>query len=806
MWASEEGKAKYFSFGTLIEVPKEDKHLVGRDEDVRKLRKYLEHNHLVLVHGLPGIGKTSLVTKLAHEVCSEYGAVVFINCSSSSVFGNSLTKICRSVDQQKVLKSVSQSELIEYMRYWLTHQEEKTLLIFDGLNDVEQESKDVSTKIEALLLSDISDQVFCLFTSRKEVEKIENLRVHQVYHLEPLNKAEVANMLIERCGASNKDQKEREAAALIATRVGGIPLLVDLTANAIIKRTGVPLSVYWDNMKLKKEVRLLDRTEEGYKKTRQLYRQIITENANTPALKELLLVFALSDYPEPLPVDLFAMGGRNLPDCALKKEYRKEKMKYSVPENETNEDAFTILTMMYTRLLLELQKSHLIYYNYTKRSAWMHSAISEEIQELAKSEWKDCAPEGLGLNILSSLLTTTYEAERTDKSLVYEALVPHTFKFIANMDQQKRLVNPHLLLNVGKLTSLLGRFEEAKDLLERCEKLCQNEKNDFRGKTLLNLGTVYRRLGLLSDAERLLLEARGVWEGSSSSSSQLREADTAYADVLMDVSEFQKAYTLLEEIRLENVTDFGTYYGSKGRACFGLKKYTETIQWFNKALKQLKDTNEYKHGLFNAYVQLAEAAKHRPDCAAFRRRLDECYEAMEKVRSTRGPSHRYVAFFQREIARLEHRFSEHCSTESVLPSLTKAFRLALDSLKSHIKVFGKQHQKVAKSSDIIAKVCNTLAGKGYHAAQFNECKRLALNRAIRNYAIIECDTFPEVKEILKELHEDTLREDYIGEGLENSSGHSLENMTELAMQSDEPLGELGELLKNALDLYKEDDD
>ncbi|XP_065844734.1 uncharacterized protein [Oscarella lobularis] len=700
MWASEEGKAKYFSFGTLIEVPKEDKHLVGRDEDVRKLRKYLEHNHLVLVHGLPGIGKTSLVTKLAHEVCSEYGAVVFINCSSSSVFGNSLTKICRSVDQQKVLKSVSQSELIEYMRYWLTHQEEKTLLIFDGLNDVEQESKDVSTKIEALLLSDISDQVFCLFTSRKEVEKIENLRVHQVYHLEPLNKAEVANMLIERCGASNKDQKEREAAALIATRVGGIPLLVDLTANAIIKRTGVPLSVYWDNMKLKKEVRLLDRTEEGYKKTRQLYRQIITENANTPALKELLLVFALSDYPEPLPVDLFAMGGRNLPDCALKKEYRKEKMKYSVPENETNEDAFTILTMMYTRLLLELQKSHLIYYNYTKRSAWMHSAISEEIQELAKSEWKDCAPEGLGLNILSSLLTTTYEAERTDKSLVYEALVPHTFKFIANMDQQKRLVNPHLLLNVGKLTSLLGRFEEAKDLLER-------------------------------------------------------EADTAYADVLMDVSEFQKAYTLLEEIRLENVTDFGTYYGSKGRACFGLKKYTETIQWFNKALKQLKDTNEYKHGLFNAYVQLAEAAKHRPDCAAFRRRLDECYEAMEK---------------------------------------------------SHIKVFGKQHQKVAKSSDIIAKVCNTLAGKGYHAAQFNECKRLALNRAIRNYAIIECDTFPEVKEILKELHEDTLREDYIGEGLENSSGHSLENMTELAMQSDEPLGELGELLKNALDLYKEDDD
>ena len=747
------------SAGTLIQVPNENRHLVGREDDVKILSQLLEKSRLVVVHGLPGIGKTSLAINLAHAVRNEYNGIAFIKCSSSSAFESSLTAICRSIDKSNVPESLCQSELLEYMKHWLTHDEKRKLLIFDGLRDVAPDVKDVSDKIEALLATESSNRPSCLFAARKEVRKIGNLRIEEVYDLKKLTEENVVDMLIERCEASRDDEEEVRAATEIAKLVK-IPHLVDLTANAI-KKKGVLISTYWKYMKLKGGFRVFNDTEEDLE-AKQVYKDIISENASTKALRELLVVFALTDCPELVPVDLFAIGGNKLPDCALRDEYEEEKRSYRLSRDETADEANTICTMVFTGLLLELQKSHLISYDSKTGTAWMHSAISEEVLELAEteSEWENCKPKR-GLDILSSLLTTTFEADRTDKTPVYEALVPHTFRFIANMKRRQLSVSSRLQLNVGKMTSLLGRFKEAKDLLEKCKDLCEGENDDFRGKTLLHLGTVYRRLGYLPKAERLLREACEMWKQKGDSPVKLGEAKMAYAEVLMDASEFRKAYTLLKEIKEENVSDLGNYYGNMGWACYDLQKYRKAIERFATALEKSGHRNEYRHGLFIAYQRLAKAADFlktyefstRSDVIVdeFESYLQECYEAETNVRAKRGPSHRYVAFLQRAISRLYLQLSQFFPTFDSIPvsSLTKAFRLALDSLESEIKILGKQHHKVAKSCDIIAQVCYSL--RGYDIPKLEKCQTLALERAIFNCKKIGCDKFPAVEKMIEDF-------------------------------------------------------
>ena len=174
-------------------------------------------------------------------------------------------------------------------RYWLRDPNDKILLIFDGLSDVDFEV--VSEKIAALLGSYDSEKLHCLFTARK-VENIKKLKIRKVYELEPLKADDVRNMLIERCGADGEDDNEVSAADVIASKLGGIPHLVDLKANAI-KQTGVSLAIYCKRMALKGDLRALDDAKEDFEEGKQSYRKIITENVTSPSLRELLLVLLI---------------------------------------------------------------------------------------------------------------------------------------------------------------------------------------------------------------------------------------------------------------------------------------------------------------------------------------------------------------------------------------------------------------------------------------------------------------------------------------------------------------------------------
>eukprot|EP00118_Oscarella_pearsei_P015662 m.142707 g.142707 ORF g.142707 m.142707 type:complete len:468 (+) comp38368_c0_seq3:1212-2615(+) len=461
--------------------------------------------------------------------------------------------------------------------------ESKKLLIFDELDD--DNSPELLSKVGGLLSNKHLNNVYALFTCRKTLSKVDAVQLSPScrFYLQRLFEADVKNLLLRRSGAKdNKD--EQEAARLIALEVGGIPQLVDLVAN-YIKQTQISLQIYYDW--IKEEGNLI--LEDSDDSIRRIYEDTINEAANEPALKELLLVLASCDS-QTIPLELFTFGAVGIKQCALQKilEIRKTSGISDSTVTGDGASAVVLTRKLITKYLSRLQKFHVVHYD--KKTLWMHKEISKRVLDKAARDWVEKPEEGLA--ILSSLLKAAFKAFRTDEAGVYKSLIPHASKLLALLNEYSCPLDHYLLLHFGNIASLLGRFSKGKELLLEC--LRRSESSDdlktdwqFRGLTLLHLGSVWRRLGQLPDAEKLVSQAIDMWKNHGESK-HLISSSIAYAEVLTDAGEYKRAYDLLTSgegenwaVQLsasgqphQNVHDRSSYFACVGRAYFGLEGRT----------------------------------------------------------------------------------------------------------------------------------------------------------------------------------------------------------------------------------------
>eukprot|EP00118_Oscarella_pearsei_P009917 m.58476 g.58476 ORF g.58476 m.58476 type:complete len:865 (+) comp34816_c0_seq3:978-3572(+) len=767
----------------MLQVPKKDKYLVGREDDMKKLQSMLTHLQAIVLCGLPGMGKTSLAVHLAHAAKDEFRTIAFINCTSVEGFESSVAKISREVyamkgkDLQPVLRGLH-SESSEGLKDWIKQPGNKKLLIFDGLNDT---NSDFLGKVGVLLKEEghggpLPSNVYCLFTSRKTLTRVGDLELDRArrFKLQRLFEKDVQDLLLRRSG-TKLDDDEEEAAKLIALEVGGIPQLVDLVANSI-KQKESNLRTYYEWIQEEGELIL----EKGEESIRIIYEKIIDEAATEPALQELLLVIACCDPPQPIPFDLFTIGGAGLEDCALSDALKIQKASSLSMDAGKVSAEINVSTRAIAELLTTLQKFHVVHYNpmvkAVKKTVWMHAEISRRVLEKSRRDW-ELKPQD-GLKILSSLLKTVFEAFKTDRVDFYDSLIPHASKHLKMAKQYNCPADPHLLLHFAKFASLLGRFEKAKDLLLEC--LRRSEAGgeslvdlDFKAMTWLHLGAVERRLGSLPKAEELISQATEVWRSQNKVKS-LVLAKIAHAEVFADACDFERAYEILQSVRdsMESaaehgqssdgdqqqlrIYDRGNYYLTIGRTCLGTKKDKEATAWFNKASELMKE-GEYKKDLCKAYRSLANARELQEDSsctfAKFRKPLSRCRKEAKNLESRHGRNHRFVAFALREVAILTlHSASLLPKTkdEEIVHRLTSALSFAYESLECHVKLFGHKHQKIAKSSHVIADVCIALFDN-----QFDDkaswCARLALKKAIENFKSITYPKFPAVDKVIEIL-------------------------------------------------------
>eukprot|EP00118_Oscarella_pearsei_P016653 m.160895 g.160895 ORF g.160895 m.160895 type:complete len:1140 (+) comp38791_c0_seq4:201-3620(+) len=740
--------------GKLLEVPELDKFLVGREDDVKSLLLKLKEERAVGLCGLAGMGKSSLAVSLAHSAKDEYESIAYINCSSAEGFETSVVKIGKKIlslrKLQKNLRGSFQStflESLETVKYWISS---KKLLIFDGLNELSSEWPE---SLNHLVCKELPLNVHILFTSRKTLLKVGRLELsrQQRYYLQRLFETDVVDLLMKRSGTEPSGD-EKEAARLIALEVGGIPQLVDLVAS-YIKQLDIPLRLYLTWIKAEGHLIL----EEGPESVQRIYEDTIDNAASSPVCKELLLMIACCDSPQLIPFDLFTIGAAGLAeiDCALKKELGISCSSSSRP----------VSTRLFTELLIRLQDFHLVHYNpkdeRSKNSFWMHAEISRRVLKKAERDWQLKTEHGF--RVLSSLLKATFKAFETDKAEVYESLISHASKCVKITEGSS---DPYVALYFGRVASLLGRFHKAKSLLSDCKRRCQSDLDTdakFKGLTLQYLGVVKRRLGELPKAEALISKAIEVWKGQGDVEN-LVLANIDYADVLTDAGEFKTAHEVLinltdddEVDSQETKYDAGNYYGSLGRACFGLNDHVAVKYWFRKATGVLKIKSEYKYTLYTAYCFIAKAKKlqgEKSDISTFRASWYKCRDITETLQSTHGLNHRFVAFAWRELAKLTLHFalllSSDYDEDSVEEYTALALQLAFDSLKCHVTLFGHQHQKVAKSSVVIADVCLALVGKRTEKAA-TSCRKLALKLAIKNLEFIKCPKFLAVEEDIRTI-------------------------------------------------------
>jgi tetratricopeptide (TPR) repeat protein len=268
-------------------------HFLGRDKTLEAidftLRANSERSRTVAVHGLPGIGKTTLAAAYAGLHQQDYRVTWWIRAQTELLMRADLVSL--GVRLGWVRADERETPAFETVMERLPHEEDGILLIYDNVMNV--------SSINGFLPR--AGAVRVLITSnfhawRGVAEPID-------IHVWP--KEVGADYLVVRTGR----HAERDAAKTLSNMLGGLPLAHEQAA-AYCDRLGISLAEYLKRFEAK-PARLLDDERhapidhnEGTTVAKS-FTLGIQEAAKLHPAAEPLIVFAALLAPEPIPLFLF---------------------------------------------------------------------------------------------------------------------------------------------------------------------------------------------------------------------------------------------------------------------------------------------------------------------------------------------------------------------------------------------------------------------------------------------------------------------------------------------------------------------
>lgn len=217
------------SWGPRPEVPRDLPRALaefaGRERHLRALIAAVDDGVAVIaVHGMAGVGKTSLAVRAAHELVPRYpDGQLFVDLRGFSQspeprpgLGSVLTRVLRRLDPDDTALPTDVEELTA--RYRSALADRRVLLVLDDAADAEQ--------VESLLPGTSGSLV--LATSRRDLSPLTG--VHSV-PLEPPPMPEAVAML-----RASVDRVTDDEAAAVAQRCGRLPLAIGLAAARLRSR------------------------------------------------------------------------------------------------------------------------------------------------------------------------------------------------------------------------------------------------------------------------------------------------------------------------------------------------------------------------------------------------------------------------------------------------------------------------------------------------------------------------------------------------------------------------------------------
>ncbi|HZU67589.1 MAG TPA: tetratricopeptide repeat protein [Ktedonobacteraceae bacterium] len=214
----------------------EHTRLIGREEEIKKLLKYLSPHHaapLIPVDGIGGVGKTSLVLDVAYQCLRAstgeivnpnipiFDAIIFVSAKQQLLTAQgireryhthgTLSKICNEVivtlERYGIKANPSQDQL-ELVREALAYQ--RTLLIVDNMETMEDKQTIMS------FLYELPPSVKVVVTTREQQSVYTPIRLEQL-------EEEAALELIKQQAEEKQVKLSPKEIAMLYERIGGIP-------------------------------------------------------------------------------------------------------------------------------------------------------------------------------------------------------------------------------------------------------------------------------------------------------------------------------------------------------------------------------------------------------------------------------------------------------------------------------------------------------------------------------------------------------------------------------------------------------
>jgi predicted ATPase len=208
-------------------IPPDPGGFFGRTDDLAALGRALDAGErLVTVTGPGGIGKTRLATRFARAERDRFPGGAFF-CDLSSC--RDLASICARVRATLELPAPPGPITAETLAGQLGDAEAESMLLL--LDNVEQVIDPAATVAAAI--RDAAEATVLLVTSREALR----LAGEVVLELRPVAAPEAIELLVDRVRKRRRSYEpgagEREQLALIATRLGGLPLALELAAGRL---------------------------------------------------------------------------------------------------------------------------------------------------------------------------------------------------------------------------------------------------------------------------------------------------------------------------------------------------------------------------------------------------------------------------------------------------------------------------------------------------------------------------------------------------------------------------------------------
>jgi hypothetical protein len=150
----------------------------GRENVLDNLSKTLQETHLASLHGMFGIGKTSVALRYAQENKEDYSTIIFVRATETELL-EKMAKAAELFDKERTDAFEKLTDKAKVLRSYLDNPEnwskknKKYLLIFDNVDKVEQIRPYVPSNKQGHIIFTANDRNITALGNEVEISEIE---------------------------------------------------------------------------------------------------------------------------------------------------------------------------------------------------------------------------------------------------------------------------------------------------------------------------------------------------------------------------------------------------------------------------------------------------------------------------------------------------------------------------------------------------------------------------------------------------------------------------------------------------------